>query len=86
MAQGREFQAHQVIKHLTVVSKLGGFNVNLTNRGGKQAKYNYFVFSRARKLSDPKIRNTLVRIYSLLFSKRSKQKYKLSFYRLSYKN
>jgi hypothetical protein len=27
MAQGREFQVHQVLKHLTVVSKLSGFKV-----------------------------------------------------------
>ena len=50
MAQWREFQAHQVIKHLTVVSKLGGFNDQPNQPRGEASKILLFCFFLSQKV------------------------------------
>jgi hypothetical protein len=46
MALGREFQAHRMLKHLTVVSKLSGFKVQLSQpTGGSKQNQTILLFS-----------------------------------------
>jgi len=52
MALRREFQVHQVLKHLSVVFTLSGFKVQLSQPRGEASKndYNSFCFFLSQKV------------------------------------